>query len=83
MERILSLTAKMSELGQIRKSSIRANVFRSSPKADVPAETHWDVPHSKSNIMRRLLIGNSLFALAHADSACAPGVHSMDQQHVS
>jgi hypothetical protein len=25
--------------------------FGSSPKADMPVETHWDV-HSKSNIMR-------------------------------
>jgi hypothetical protein len=30
---------------------MRANVFRSSPKADMPAEMHRDV-HSKSNIMR-------------------------------
>jgi hypothetical protein len=40
-----------SDTGQTEKKSVRANVSRSSPKADMPEETHWDV-HSKSNIMR-------------------------------
>jgi hypothetical protein len=38
-------------MGQTEKNSVRANVFRSFPKADVLAEAHGDV-HSKSYIMR-------------------------------
>jgi hypothetical protein len=49
-------------LGQTEKNSVRVNVFRSSPKADVPAETHRDV-HSKSNIMRLLFVDRAVGSL--------------------
>jgi hypothetical protein len=41
-----------SPMGQTEKNSVRANVFRSSPKADMPAETHGNGLHSKSTITR-------------------------------